>query len=57
MYHAPLRRTSRRPDPEHPITDRNLLLGHLRAVWWSHWREGTRLPAERGVILIDGGLS
>jgi hypothetical protein len=57
MYHAPLRRTSRRPDPEHPITDRNLLLGHLRAVWWNHWREGTRLPAERGVILIDGGLS
>ena len=41
---------------DNQVTDRNLLLGHLRAVWWSQWREGVRLPAERDVILITGGL-
>jgi len=42
-------------DLEPAVTSRNLLLGHLRAAWWSHWREGVRLPAELGVILLKGG--
>ena len=25
------------------------------ACWWAMRREGVRLPAERGVIVIDGG--
>ena len=27
----------------------------LRACWWRWRREGTEMPAERGVIVIDGG--
>ncbi len=26
----------------------------VRCVWWSLARQGHRLPAERGIILIDG---
>ncbi len=29
----------------------------LRSIWWRQWRLGRRLPAERGVIVIDGGRS
>ena len=29
----------------------------VRRVYWAQAAQGTRLPAERGVILIDGGLS
>ena len=32
-------------------------LPHVRQVFWNHAAQGTRLPAERGVILIDGGLA
>jgi len=39
------------------LTNRNLLLGHLRQVWWAQWRHGNRLPAERGKIVIDGGIN
>ena len=28
---------------------------HVRQTWWNHARLGRRLPAERGVILINGG--
>jgi hypothetical protein len=28
---------------------------HVRQVWWNQARLGHRLPAEPGVILIDGG--
>ena len=27
----------------------------LRAIWWRQARLGHRLPAERGVIVIEGG--
>ncbi len=27
----------------------------LRAMWWRQARLGHRLPAERGVIVIEGG--
>ncbi len=27
------------------------------ACWWAMRREGVRLPAERGVIVIDGGAA
>jgi len=27
----------------------------LRTLWWRQWRHGNRLPAERGIILLDGG--
>ena len=37
------------------VTEKSLTLGNLRVIWWSQWRQGHRLPAERGVILIDGG--
>ena len=37
------------------VTDRNLMLGYLRAIWWSQRRQGHCLPAERGVIVIEGG--
>jgi hypothetical protein len=47
-----------RVEPVNPqITDRSLTEGYLRVIWWSQWREGVRLPAEKGVILLDGGLS
>ncbi len=28
-----------------------------RAIWWRQKAQGHRLPAERGVILIDGGAN
>lgn len=37
------------------LTDRSLTLAHLRTIWWSQWRQGYRLPAEKGLIVIDGG--
>ncbi len=40
---------------ESRITNRSLTLGNLRIIWWSQWRQGYRLPAERGVIVIEGG--
>jgi hypothetical protein len=39
------------------VTERSLTLGNLRVIWWNQAREGVRLPAERGIILLDGGLS
>jgi hypothetical protein len=27
----------------------------LRRLWWRVWRHGHRLPAEPGIILIEGG--
>jgi hypothetical protein len=30
-------------------------LPHVRRLYWAHAAHGTRLPAERGVIVIDGG--
>ena len=36
------------------ITDRSLL-EVLRVIWWGQIRDGNRLPAEPGVILIEGG--
>ncbi len=41
--------------PDNRVTDRSLTLGYLRALWWHQHRLGHRLPAELGVILIDGG--
>ncbi len=32
-----------------------LPLDDLRQLWWRHAALGNRLPAERGIILIDGG--
>ena len=37
-------------------TDRSLV-EVLRVIWWGQIREGHRMPAEKGVILIDGGKS
>ncbi len=34
-----------------------LVCAQVRALWWRQRRDGNRLPAQRGVILIDGGLS
>ena len=42
-------------DPPLPTDDQSFLLRSLRTLWWSHRRTGGRLPAERGIILIDGG--
>ena len=30
-------------------------LRELRRLWWAHAREGHRLPAEAGIIAIEGG--
>ncbi len=30
---------------------------HVRRVWWDQARLGYRLPAEPGVILLEGGRS
>ena len=27
----------------------------LRAIWWRQAAQGHRLPAERGIIVLDGG--
>jgi len=37
------------PDSLKLVTNRNLVLGHLRAVWWSQWRDGVRFggPAQK----------
>jgi hypothetical protein len=29
----------------------------VRETWWSFAREGVELPAQKGVILLDGGRS
>ncbi len=29
----------------------------LRALWWRQARLGNHLPAERGIVLIEGGRS
>lgn len=45
------------PD-EHPIIDPHylgLVPSGVREVWWSISTKGPRLPAEPGVILLDGG--
>jgi len=34
-----------------------LIQAQVRAVWWRQLRHGNRLPAEPGVILIEGGKS
>ena len=34
-----------------------LPLDDLRQLWWRQKAQGHRLPAERGVILIDGGAN
>ena len=39
-------------DPPLPSTDAPA----VRATWWCLRRYGVRLPAERGVIQIDGGV-
>ena len=36
------------------ITSHSLVKA-LRVIWWGQIREGHRMPAEKGVILIDGG--
>lgn len=33
----------------------NEIRTNLRRLWWQFRREGVRLPAEHGVIMIDGG--
>lgn len=38
------------------VTDHSLVEA-LRTIWWGQAALGNRLPAERGVILIDGGSS
>ncbi len=52
------------PDPEAIATmhARELIGGDvthhipvLRQIWWSHRGLGYRYPAQRGIILIDGG--
>ncbi len=32
-----------------------LVFAQVRAIWWRQIRLGNRLPAQRGLILIDGG--
>ncbi len=32
-------------------------LTEVRCLWWRQRRQGLRLPAERGVIVIEGGRS
>ena len=34
-----------------------LICAQVRALWWRQRRDGNRLPAEPGMILIDGGKS
>ena len=36
------------------VTDRSLLEA-LRIIWWGQAALGNRMPAEKGVILIEGG--
>ena len=41
------------PDPWNPLDGETLI--EIRRIWWNHRRRyGSRLPAERGVILIEG---
>ena len=39
-----------------PTTDRSLVKV-LRVIWWGQIREGHRMPAEKGVILVNGARS
>ena len=48
----PTMEASSRP-PAPPLAD--LPLAALRCVWWSHRRHGHTLPAEPGIIVLDGG--
>ncbi len=34
----------------------NADVANLRAIWWRHAALGHHLPAERGIIVIDGGV-
>jgi hypothetical protein len=34
-----------------------LIQAQVRALWWRQRRDGNRLPAEPGMILIGGGKS
>ena len=40
---------------DQPAPSSTLPLNDLRQVYWSLARQGQRLPAERGVIVIEGG--
>ena len=41
-------------DPWKPLDGATLI--EVRRIWWTHRRRfGVRLPAQRGVIVIDGG--
>ena len=44
-------------DSFHPRPMRKSERSLVVACWWAMRREGVKLPAERGVILIDGGKS
>ena len=35
----------------------NIALAEVRRIWWRQAATGHRLPAERGIIIIDGGAS
>jgi quercetin dioxygenase-like cupin family protein len=41
--------------PLRPQVTARSLVEVLRAIWWGQIREGHRMPAEHGVIVIDGG--
>jgi hypothetical protein len=43
--------------PAPPQIATRSLVEALRVIWWGQVREGHRLPAEKGVILIDGDKS
>ena len=34
-----------------------LVCAQVRALWWRQRRDGNRLPAESGIIVIEGGKS
>ena len=34
----------------------NIAHAEVRAIWWRQVATGHRLPAERGIIVIDGGM-
>ena len=47
-------KNSRHSDSTSPLASQPDLSRDLRELWWHCLRRGHRLPAEPGIILIDG---
>lgn len=56
-YKSNLENNASREVPQPFVRLDELVYAQVRELWWRQRREGNRLPAEPGVILIQGGRS